>query len=44
MEQHALKIVNTGLNTNNYSYLETSEIQSYNIYLSLVYFYNTSVN
>ena len=33
MEQHALKIVNNCLNTNIYSYLETSGGQSYNIYV-----------
>jgi hypothetical protein len=30
-EQHALKIVNNNLNTNIYSYLETSGGQSYNL-------------
>ncbi len=31
MEQRALKIVNISLNTNIYSYLETSGGQSYNL-------------
>ncbi len=43
MEQHALKIVNNCLNTNIYSYLETSGGQS-NLYLNVVHFFNTSVN
>jgi hypothetical protein len=38
MEQHALKIVNNCLNTNIYSYLETSGGQSYNLYLNVVHF------
>jgi hypothetical protein len=44
MEQHALKIVNNCLNSNIYSYLETSGRQSSNLYLNIVHFYNTSVN
>ncbi len=44
MEQHALKIVNSCLNTNIYSYLETSDGQSSNLYLNVVHFFNTSVN
>ncbi len=44
MEQRALKIVNNCLKTNNYSYLETSGVQSYNLYLNVVHFFNTSVN
>ncbi len=44
MEQHALKIVNNCLNTNIYSYLETSGGQSYNMYLNVVQFFNTSLN
>jgi hypothetical protein len=44
MEQRALKNVNNGLNTNIYSYLETSGGQSYNLYLNFVHFFNTSVN
>jgi hypothetical protein len=32
------------LNTNIYSYLETSGGQSSNLYLNVVYFFNTSVN
>jgi len=43
MEQHALKIVNNCLNTNIYSYLETSSDQSSNLYLSVVHFLNTIV-
>jgi hypothetical protein len=44
MEQHVLKIVNNCLNTNIYSYLETSGCQSYNLYLNVVHFFNTSLN
>ncbi len=43
MEQHTLKNVNNYLNTNNYSYLETSGGQSSNLYLNVVHFFNTSV-
>jgi hypothetical protein len=38
MERHALKNVNNCLNTNIYSYLETSGGQSSNLYLRLVHF------
>ncbi len=38
------KIVNNYLNTNIYSYLETSGSQSSNLYLNVVHFFNTSVN
>jgi hypothetical protein len=44
MEQHVLKIVKSCLNTNIYSYLETSGGQSYNLYLNVVHFFNTSLN
>ncbi len=44
MEQHTLKNVNNCLNTNISSYLETSGGQSYNLYLNVVNFFNTSVN
>ncbi len=44
MEQQALKMVNNCLNTNIYSYLETSGGQSYNLYLNVVQFFNTSLN
>ncbi len=44
MEQHALKNVNNYLNTNIYSYLETSSGQSSNLYLNVVQFFNNSVN
>ncbi len=44
MEQCTLKIVNNRSNTNNYSYLETSGGQSYNIYFNAVHFFNTSLN
>jgi hypothetical protein len=37
------KNVNNCLNTNTYSYLETSGGQSFNLYLKLVHFFNTSV-
>ncbi len=41
MEQHALKNINNCLNTNFYSYLETSVGQSSNTYLNVVHFLNT---
>ncbi len=44
MERHALKNVNNCLNTNIYSYLETSRGQSSNLYLNVVHFFNNSVN
>ncbi len=44
MEEHILKIVKNCLNTNIYSYLETSGGQSSNLYLNVVHFYNTSLN
>ncbi len=44
MEQHALKNVNNTLNTNIYSYLETSGGQSSNLYLNAVHFFNTTAN
>jgi len=44
MEQHTLKDVNNYLNTNIYSYLETSGGQSPNLYLNVVYFFNASIN
>jgi hypothetical protein len=44
MEQHTLKNVNNYLNTNIYSYLETSCGQSSNPYLNVVTFFHTSVN
>jgi hypothetical protein len=44
MEQRALKNVNNCVNTNIYSYLETSGGQSSNLYLNVVYFFNASVN
>jgi hypothetical protein len=44
MEQHALKNVNNCLNTNIYSYLETSGGQSSNPYLNVVHFFNTRVD
>jgi hypothetical protein len=44
MEECALKNVNNYLNTNIYSYLETSGDQNSNIYLNVVHFFNTSVN
>jgi hypothetical protein len=39
MEQRALKNVNNYLNTNIYSYLETSGNQSSNLYLNVVNFF-----
>jgi hypothetical protein len=44
MEQRTLQNVNNGFNTNIYSNLETSGGQSYNLYLNVVQFVNTSVN
>ena len=46
MEQRTLRNVNKNnqLNTNIYSYVETSGGQSSNIYLKVVCFFNTSVN
>ena len=40
----ALKDVNNCLNTNIYSYLETSGGQSTNLDLNVVHFFNVSVN
>jgi len=39
LEQRALKIVNSCLDTNIYSYLETSCGQSFNLYLNAVHFF-----
>jgi hypothetical protein len=44
MGQRAFKNLNNCLNTNNYSYLETSSGQSFHLYLNVVQFFNTSVN
>jgi hypothetical protein len=44
MEQRALKNVNNYLNTNIYSYLETSGGQSSNLYLNVVQFFDSIVN
>jgi hypothetical protein len=44
MEQRTLQNVNHCLNTNIYSYLETSCGQSSNLYLNVIHFFNTSVN
>jgi hypothetical protein len=44
MEQHTLKNVKNCSNTNIYSYFETSGGQSFNLYLNVVHFFNTSVN
>ena len=41
MEQHAFKNVNNCLNTNIYSYLETSGGQSSNPYLNVVNIFST---
>ncbi len=43
-EQRDLRNVNKRLNTNFYSYLETSGGQSFNLYLNVVPFVNTSAN
>ena len=44
MEQWALKNVNNYLNTNIYSYLETSGGESSDLYLNAVNFFNTTTN
>ncbi len=44
MEQRTLKNVNSYLNINMYSYLETSGGQSSNPYLNVDHIFNTSVN
>jgi hypothetical protein len=44
MEHRALKNVNIFTNIYIYSYLETSCGKSYNLYLNVVHFFNTSVN
>jgi hypothetical protein len=44
MEQHSLRNVNNCLNTNIYSYLETSGGQSSNPYSNVVHFFNTRVD
>ncbi len=44
MEQYALINVNNCLNTNIYSYLETSGGEIFYLYLDIVQFFNTSVN
>ncbi len=43
MEHRTLSNVNNYLNTNIYSYLETSGGQSSNLYFKVVHFFNTSV-
>ncbi len=41
MEEHTLENVNSCLNANIHSYLETFGAQSENLYLNVVRFYNT---
>ncbi len=41
---HAIHEATSRVDTNIYSYLETSGGQSCNLYLNLVHFFNTSVN
>jgi hypothetical protein len=43
MERRVLKNVNNCLNTNIYSYLDTSDGQSFNLYLNVVHFFNAKV-
>ncbi len=43
MEQLALENVKNCLNTNIYSYLETSGGQSSDLYINVIHFFNTSV-
>ncbi len=44
MEKRDLKNVNNCLNTNIYSYLDTSGGQSSNPYVNDIHFFNTKVN
>ncbi len=44
MEQHSLKIVHNCLNTNIYSYLETSGGESSDLYLIVIQFFSTIVD
>jgi len=44
MEQRTLRTLNNHLNTNIYSYLETSCGKSFNLYVNLGHFFNTSLN
>jgi hypothetical protein len=44
MEQQVLKNLNICLNTNIYSYLETSDGQSSNPYLNVIHFFNARVD
>ncbi len=45
MEQHwTFKNVNNYLKTNIYSYLDTYGGKSFNLYLNVVHFFNTSVD
>ena len=44
MEERTLKIISNYLNTNIYSYLETSGGQRSNLHLNVVHFFNTGVN
>ncbi len=44
MEEGTLKNVNNCLNTNIYTYLETSRGQSSNLYFNVVQFFNSRVN
>jgi len=44
LEEHTLKISNSCLNTNIYSYLEASDGQSSNLHLNVVHFFNTNDN
>ncbi len=43
MEQRAFRNVNNCLNTNIYSYLETSGGKIFILYLNIVHFFNTCV-
>jgi len=42
MEQRTFKNVNNCLNTNIYSYLETSSVKRFNLYLNVIHIFNTS--
>jgi hypothetical protein len=44
MKQHALKNINSYLNTNIYSYLETSAGQRYYLYLNVAHYFQHHFN
>jgi hypothetical protein len=44
MEQRAFKNINNCLNTNIYSYSETSGGQNSDLYLNVIHFFDASIN